>query len=111
MIMYVLTTYLSHMYVCRAKQTIRVKLSGDGTTIGKRIHCVTFAFTLLDEADSVSSVDGIHPIAIFREPESYDSLSFALADVIQEIGELGSGIEVQGVRYNVSTFALNLNML
>lgn len=72
---------------------------------------MAFAFTLLDETDSVSSVDGIHPIAIFREPESHESLSLALADVIEEVGGLGSGIEVQGVHYNVSAFALNFTML
>ena len=62
---------------------------------------MVFSFTILDEVDSVSSVDGIHPIAIFREPESYDSLSLALADVVKEVAELTSGLEVEGVHYNV----------
>ena len=33
----------------RTQQTIRVKLSGDGTNIGKRLHVMNFTFTLLDE--------------------------------------------------------------
>ena len=51
--------------VCRATRSLRVKLSGDGTTVGKRIHCVIFSFTILDEVQTTSSVDGIHPVAIF----------------------------------------------
>ena len=47
-------------------------------------------------------MDGIHPIAIFREPESYEVLSLALADVIKEVAELSlSGIEMEGVHYRV----------
>ena len=75
-----------------------MKLAGDGTTVGKRKHCVLFSFT-------VSSVDGIHPIAIFRESESYEALSLALADVIKEVAELSlSGIEMEGVHYKVCSF-------
>lgn len=70
---------------CRAKQELRVKLAGDGTTIGKRIRCLLFSFTVLEEEDTVSSVDGIHPIPIFRGSESYEVLSLALADVIKEL--------------------------
>ena len=103
-IMYLQHIYPTSVHACRATQTIRVKLSGDGTTVEKRIHRVTFSFTLLDEAHSVSLVDAVHPIAIFREPESYESLSLALENVIQEVAELTSGIEVQGVHYNVRKY-------
>ena len=65
-----------------------MKLSGVGTTVGKRIHCMVFSFTILDEVDSVSSVDRIHPIAIFRKMGSYDSLPLALADVAKGVAEL-----------------------
>lgn len=78
-----------------------MKLAGDGTTIGIRNHCVLASFTILEEEDTVSSVDGIHPIAIFREPESYE-LSLALADVMKEVAELSlSGVEMEE---GVSTF-------
>ena len=45
-------------------------------------------------------MDGIHPIAIFREPESYEVLSLALADVIKEVAELSlSGIEMEEIDF------------
>ena len=86
-----------------------MKLAGDGTTVGKRIHCVLFSFTVLEEEDTVSSMDGIHPIAIFREPESYEVLSLALADVIKEVAELSlSGIEKEGVHYRVCSLIFDI---
>ena len=84
--------------ICRTNQNIRVKLSGDGTTVGKRIHCVVFSFILLDEEETVASVDGIHPIVLVREPESYEALSLSLADVITEVEVLGKeGIFIGGI--------------
>ena len=91
--------------ICRTNQNIRVKLSGDGTTVGKRIHCVVFSFILLDEEETVASVDGIHPIVLVREPESYEALSLSLADVITEVEVLGKeGIFIGGIFYKVHTY-------
>ena len=44
-----------------------MKLTGDGTNIGK--HHVNFAFTLLDEGDAAYSASGNHCIAILKESE------------------------------------------
>ena len=62
--------------------TVNVKLSGDGTKIGKRLHVVIFTFTLLEEEQYCSSV-GNHTSVIFKQPESYDCLKSALADIIR----------------------------
>ena len=40
------------------EKKVRVKLTGDGTNIGKRLHVVNFAFTLLDEGDKAYSAAG-----------------------------------------------------
>ena len=37
---------------------VRVKLTGDGTNIGKRLHVVNFGFTLLEEGDKAYSAAG-----------------------------------------------------
>ena len=50
---------------------VRVKLTGDGTNIGKHLHVVNFAFTILDEGDLAYSAAGNHCIAIFKEAEHY----------------------------------------
>ena len=69
------------------KKEVQVKLSGDGTKIGKRLHVVAFTFTLLEE-DQAGSAAGNHILAVFKQPESYDSLKLALADIIAEVKEL-----------------------
>ncbi len=82
------------------KKTVRVKLSGDGTNIGKRLHVVNFGFTILDEGDRAYSAAGNHCIAIFKEPENYTSLKNALKDVSTEVESLSS------IVVNDTTFAI-----
>lgn len=42
----------------RYNNCLRVKLSGDGTNIGKRLHVVNFTFTLLEEGALAYSAEG-----------------------------------------------------
>ena len=50
---------------------------------GKRLHVICFTFTILEE--KTGSYEGNHILAVFKEPESYDSLKNALADIIEEV--------------------------
>lgn len=54
---------------------VRVKLSGDGTNIGKRLHVINFTFTLLDEGSVAYGYEGNHTLAVLKEPENYKSLA------------------------------------
>ena len=67
---------------------VRVKLTGDGANIGKHLHVVNFAFTILDEGDLAYSAAGNHCIAIFKETEDYDSLKRCLHDIIRDVEAL-----------------------
>ena len=87
----------------RTQQKIRVKLSGDGTNIGKHLHVINFTFTLFDEGSKAYSSDGNHVIAILKEEESYDSLQRGLEDIRNEVERLTS-IEVQGITYNLEYY-------
>ena len=80
-------------------KTIHVKLSGDGTKIGKRLHVVAFTFTLLDENQACSAA-GNHVLAVFKQPESYDCLKLALEDIIKEVEEL-TEVFVDGINFKV----------
>ena len=62
--------------------TIRVKLTGDGTQIAKGLSVVNFAFIIL-EGDKAMSVKGNHSLAILKVSESNDDELFrALKDII-----------------------------
>lgn len=81
-------------------RVLRVKLSGDGTNIGKRLHVVTFTFTLLDEGRKAYSSEGNHILAVFKEPEKYESVKKALADITAEVERLNN-IEVNGMKFRI----------
>lgn len=87
----------------RTQQKIRVKLSGDGTNIGKHLHVINFTFTLLDEGSKAYSSNGNHVIAILKEEEICDSLQRGLEDIPNEVERLTS-IEVQGITYNLEYY-------
>jgi hypothetical protein len=67
---------------------IRVKLSGDGTNVGKHLHVINVSFTILEEGSQAMAADGNHLIAVVKVPENYDNLLVALGDIRDEVEEL-----------------------
>ena len=49
-----------------------MKITGDGTRIGKRLNVVNFGFTILEEGEAAYSATRNHCIAIIKEQETYD---------------------------------------
>ena len=49
---------------------------------------VTFTFTLLEEGNKAHSSDGNHILAVFKEPEKYESVKAALEDISAEVERL-----------------------
>ena len=84
----------------RTTKKVRVKLSGDGTNMGKHLHVVNFTFTILDEGRKAYSAEGNYSLAIFREQESYEGIKNALADIRQEVETLSS-IKVNGLDFDI----------
>lgn len=87
----------------RMTRKVNVKLSGDGTNIGKRLHVVNFTFTLLEEGAHAYSYEGNHTLAIFKEAEKYEQLRMALEDVRKEVEQLDT-IIVDGISYKVNFY-------
>lgn len=82
---------------------IQVKLTGDGTNIGRSVHVINIAFTLQNDPSSVSSPHGNHSLAILKMPEDYDSLKKALVDLLKETSELKS-MQVNGTTHRIEYF-------
>jgi len=87
----------------RIQQKVRVKLSGDGTWVGKRLHLVNFTFTLLEEGSAAHSHEGNHALAIFKTDEDYAGLNNALEDLVSEVERL-KRIEVDGTFYSIEYY-------
>jgi hypothetical protein len=69
----------------RQNKKIQVKLSEDGTNVGKRLHVVNITFTILDEGSKAMAADRNHVIAIIKEPENYEKLLKALSDIRRDV--------------------------
>ncbi|KAJ8018713.1 hypothetical protein HOLleu_43148 [Holothuria leucospilota] len=68
---------------------VRIKITGDGTTIGKRIHITNIAFSIIGEPSCTGS-SGSYLLAIVRVPEKQASLADALSSLISEINSIDS---------------------
>ena len=69
-------------------EKLKVKLSGDGTKICRKLNLINFTFTLLNEGAVAMSPGGNHTLAIINGTEKYELLQMALADIIKEVNEL-----------------------
>ena len=69
-------------------EQIKIKLSGDGPNIGKRISVVNITFTILNEKRVAMSEKGNYLLAVLRTNKSYDTLAESLSDLVQEMQNL-----------------------
>ena len=81
---------------------VRIKISGDGTSLGKRLHVVNVTFTLLDEGQLAQSERGNHLLAVLKVPE-HDDIALGLSDLLEEMSNL-KYIEVDGCRFEIEYF-------
>ena len=81
-----------------------IKLTGDGTQIGRGFTIVNFAFTILEEGDKAHSAAGNHSLGIFKVCESdYSALHEALQDIISEANHLKHVI-INSNTYNIEYY-------
>ena len=64
---------------------VKVKLTGDGTNIGKHLHVVNFVFTILEEEEKAHSAARNHCVAIFKATENYDDMKLCLQDIVKDV--------------------------
>lgn len=69
-------------------ETIKIKLSGDGTNIGKRLTVVNFTFAILNEKELAMGEKGNYVLAVIKTTETYDNLRESLADLQMEMSNL-----------------------
>ena len=83
--------------------TVKVKLSGDGTNIGRRLKIVNFTFTILNEKEVAMGERGNYILAIIKADETYENLLQSLADLRSEMTLLNK-ITVNNRTYNIEYF-------
>ncbi|CAH3150161.1 unnamed protein product, partial [Pocillopora meandrina] len=83
--------------------TTKVKLSGDGTNIGKRLKLENVTYTILNEKDAAMNEKGNYVLAIIKKTENYDNLKESLADLNNEMSNLKE-ITVNSHKYSFEYF-------
>lgn len=86
-----------------AGDVLKVKLSGDGTKVCRKLNLINFTFTLLNEEEIAMSPKGNYTLAIINGSEKNDVLRTALSDIIKEVSDLTT-IEVNGINFKVEYF-------
>ena len=82
---------------------IKVKLSGDGTNVGKQLHVINITFTPLNEGAKAMAADGNHLTTIIKVSENYESLSVALQHIRKDMESL-SHISVGSANFQIEWF-------
>ena len=82
---------------------LRLKLSGDGTKICRKLNMINITFTMLNEGKLAMSPCGNHTLAIINGTENYKALKNTLSDLIKEVTELKS-ITVNELTFEIEYF-------
>ena len=86
-----------------SSKNLKIKVSGDGTNIGKRLHILNVTYTIINEESAAMSEKGNYVLAIIKTTEEYNSIRDSLSDLIEEMRILKS-VEVNGVEYELEYF-------
>ena len=81
---------------------IRVKITGDGTSISRSVHLVVIAFSLVDD-ENASSPYECHVVALINTTENYENLEEFLTDIADELRHLKS-INVDGKKFTLQFY-------
>ena len=82
---------------------LKIKLSGDGTNIGKRLKIVNITYTIINESRVAMAEVGNYPLAILKCKEDYEGLKEALSDIKEELKNLKK-INIDGIEYGIELF-------
>ena len=96
-------TRLQNTGILNKNTKVQIKISGDGTNIGKRLKLVNITYTILNERDKAMSERGNYLLAIAKTTENYDDLKESLSNLIDEMASLKS-IKVNGFCYDIEYF-------
>ena len=86
-----------------SKESIRIKITGDGTVVSRSLRLVVIAFSLLVDEENSSSPHGNHTIALIKTTEDYGNMAEALKTVTEDVKTM-STISVNGVTFSVEFF-------
>ena len=67
--------------IIKANETLKIKLSGDGTRIGKRLQLLNVTYTIINERKVAATEKGNYVLAIIKTKDDYEGIRDCLKDV------------------------------
>ncbi|RIB28771.1 hypothetical protein C2G38_2028273 [Gigaspora rosea] len=84
---------------------LRIRLSGDGRNVGRKIKHVMVTFTLLNNLLNHYEPDYHYTLILYPGIESYESLKLATKLLIKDLNDIKTGfIDYQGRKWNVELY-------
>ena len=84
-------------------QVVKVKLTGDGTSVSRSVHLLVIAFMVIQDGVVTNSPSDHYTIALVNSTENYESLSESVEDIVSEMKNLDS-LKVGDYTYAIDFF-------
>ena len=84
-------------------EKLKIKVSGDGTNIGKKLHVLNVTYTIINEENIAMSEKGNYVLAIINTKEDHNCIRESLQNLKDDMKQLTT-IEVDGASYEIVYF-------
>ena len=82
---------------------IKVKLTGDGTSVSRSVYLIVVAFIIIQEDVVTNSPSDHYTIALINSTENYKNLSECFEDIVSEMKNLNI-LKVDDYTYTIDFF-------
>ena len=82
---------------------LKIKLSGDGTRVGKRLQLLNVTYSIINEGKKASTKKGNYMLAIVKTKDDYEGIRDSLKDLREEMSSLDF-IKCQEVSFKIEYF-------
>ena len=82
---------------------LKIKLSGDGTRVGKRLQLLNVTYSIINEGKKASTEKGNYMLAIVKAKDDYEGIRDSLNDLREEMASLAF-ITCQDVSFKIEYF-------
>ena len=83
--------------------SLKIKLSGDGTRVGKHLQLLNVTYTIINEGNVAMSEKGNYVIAVIKTKDDYESIRESVAELREEMRNLNE-ITVNQKTFNIEYF-------
>ena len=82
---------------------IKIKVSGDGTRVGKRLQLLNVTYTIINEEKIAMSEKGNYVVAVIKTKDDYEGIRESLSDLIVGMRNM-KDIKIDGKFTTLNTF-------